>query len=400
MTRAFPEGFWWGAATAAHQVEGGNWNNDWWAWEHAEGTPCIEPSGDAVDQYHRYADDLALLAELGFGNYRFSIEWSRIEPEDGEFSTAALEHYRRICETARTLGLEPVVTFHHFTTPRWLAAQGGWENPIVVDRFARFCERATAHLGDAMARACTINEPNIVTFVGYVLGFFPPGKTDMDAAKKVAEHFIAAHRAGYDAIKGAGFSGPVGLTLSMSDYQAEPADDPAAVAQRDEARRLMEDIYLEACRGDDFIGVQTYSRTRFGPNGMLAPEDGVPVVDIMGYEFWPEALADTIRRAWDLAGGIPVIVTESGLSATDDTRRIEYVHRALAGVLDCIDDGIDVRGYTYWSLLDNFEWAYGYGPKFGLVAVDRATQQRHAKPSAHWLGSVAQANALLEPPAS
>jgi beta-glucosidase len=394
MTRHFPDGFWWGAATAAHQVEGGNWNNDWWMWEHAEGTPCIEPSGDAVDQYHRYAADLALLADLGFDNYRFSIEWSRIEPEDGEFSVAALDHYVRVCEAARAVGLDPVVTYRHFTTPRWLANQGGWESPIVVDRFARFCERAAAHLGDRVARACTINEPNIVTFVGWVLGFFPPGKQDGQAAKQVSANFVAAHRAAYDAIKGAGFAGPVGLTLSMSDYQAEPADDPAAVAQRDEARRLMEDVFLESVRGDDFIGVQTYSRTRFGAHGMLGPEDGVPVVDIMGYEFWPEALAATIRRAWEVTGGVPVIVTESGLSATDDTQRIEYVRRALTGVLDCLDEGIDVRGYTYWSLLDNFEWAYGYGPQFGLVAVDRATQQRTAKPSARWLGGVARSNAL------
>lgn len=394
MARTFPDDFWWGAATAAHQVEGGNWNNDWWAFEHAPGTPCIEPSGDAVDQYHRYRDDLALLAQLGFGNYRFSIEWSRIEPEEGEFSTAALDHYVRVCEAAHAVGLESVVTFHHFTTPRWLSDQGGWENPIVVDRFARFSERAAAHLGEHVDRACTINEPNIVNFVGYVLGFFPPGKSDMAIAAKVADNFIAAHRASYDAIKGTGFSGPVGLTLSMSDYQAHPADDPAAIAKRDEARMLMEDAYLESVRGDDFIGVQTYSRTRFGAQGMLPGEEGVPTVDIMGYEFWPEALEATIRRAWEVTGGVPVVVTESGLSDTDDANRIEYVRRALQGVLACLDDGIDVRGYTYWSLLDNFEWAYGYGPKFGMVAVDRATQERSPKPSARWLGEIARTNAL------
>ncbi len=394
MARTFPDGFRWGTATAAHQVEGGNWNNDWWAFEHAEGTPCIEPSGDAVDQYHRYGDDLRMLRELGFDNYRFSIEWSRIEPEEGEFSVAALDHYRRVCATALEHGIEPVVTFHHFTTPRWLAEQGGWENPVVVDRFARFSERAASHLGDLMGRACTINEPNIVTFVGYALGFFPPGKSDMAIAGKVAEHFIAAHRASCDAIKGTGFRGPVGLTLSMSDYQAHPADDPEAIAQRDDARRLMEDAYLDSVRGDDFIGVQTYSRTRFGPGGILPGEDGVPTVDIMGYEFWPEALEATIRRAWEVTGGVPVVVTENGLSDVDDANRIEYVRRALQGVLACLDDGIDVRGYTYWSLLDNFEWAFGYGPKFGIVGVDRATQERLPKPSARWLGAIARANAL------
>lgn len=394
MTRNFPEGFSWGTATAAHQVEGGNWNNDWWAWEHTEGTHCVAPSGDACDQYHLYPQDLAMLAGLGFDNYRFSVEWSRIEPEEGEFSRAALDHYRRVCIAAREVGLDPVVTMHHFTTPRWLANQGGWASASVVDQFARFCEKTAAHLGDDMARVCTINEPNIVSFVGWVLGFFPPGKSDMGEAKRVSENFIAAHRAAYDAIKGTGFAGPVGLTLSMSDFQPVPADDPAAVERRDEARRMMEDVFLESVRGDDFIGVQTYSRTRFGASGMLGPEDGVGVVEIMGYEYWPEALEATIRRAWEVTGGVPVLVTENGLCTKDDSERVDYVRRALEGVLACISDGIDVLGYTYWSLLDNFEWAYGYGPKFGLVAVDLETQQRTPKPSAHWLGSIARANAL------
>jgi beta-glucosidase len=184
------------------------------------------------------------------------------------------------------------------------------------------------------------------------------------------------------------------MTLAMSDYQAVPADDPAAVTQRDDARRFMEDDFLEACRGDDFIGVQTYSRSRFGPNGMLGPEHGVPVVAEMGYEEYPEALAATIRRAWEVTNGVPVLVTENGLCTADDTRRTPFVRRALEGVLDCLADGITVQGYTYWSLLDNFEWAFGYAPQFGLVEVDRTTFHRRPKPTAYWLGSVARANAL------
>lgn len=166
--RRFPEGFVWGTATAAHQVEGGNWNNDWWAWEHTPGSPCQEPSGDACDHWHRYPEDIRLCADLGFGAYRFSLEWSRIEPEDGEFSRAALDHYRRMCATCREHDLEPIVTFHHFTTPRWVAARGGWTEPSTSDRFARFCERAAAHLGDVIARACTLSEPNIVATMGHL----------------------------------------------------------------------------------------------------------------------------------------------------------------------------------------------------------------------------------------
>ena len=178
MSRSFPDGFQWGTATAAHQVEGGNWNNDWWAWEHADGTPCVEPSGDACDQYHRYPDDIGLLRALGFGSYRFSLEWSRIEPEEGHFSVAALDHYRRVAAVCLANGIRPVVTFHHFTSPRWVAADGGWTNPAVVDRFTRFCERSVAHLGDLIDRACTINEPDVVAFVTYAIGLFPPGTVD------------------------------------------------------------------------------------------------------------------------------------------------------------------------------------------------------------------------------
>jgi beta-glucosidase len=399
--RHFPEGFTWGTATAAHQVEGGNWNNDWWAWEHNPDADCEEPSGDACDQYHRYRDDIALLADIGLDNYRFSIEWSRIEPEDGEFSRAALEHYRRVCAACLEHGVDPVVTFHHFTTPRWLADLGGWESDIAADRFARFCERATAHLGDLVARSCTINEPNIVAFIGYRLGFFPPGVADADRFRVVRDHFIDAHRKAYDAIKAGPGDGPVGLTLSMADFQAvgdgTAEGDAAAEANRDRARRAMEDRYLEQVRGDDFIGVQTYTRDRIGVDGQpLGPEDGVEVTE-MNYEFWPEALGATIARAWEVTEHVPVIVTENGYSGPDDTRRIEYVRRALHSVLDCLDDGIDVGGYTYWSLLDNFEWAYGYRPKFGLVAVDRATQERTLKPSARYLGGIAQANVLRDP---
>jgi beta-glucosidase len=395
--RTFPDGFSWGTATAAHQVEGGNWNNDWWAWEHNPEAQCEEPSGDACDQYHLYPNDIALLAQLGFDNYRFSVEWSRIEPEEGEFSTAALDHYRRVCATCLEHGVDPVVTYHHFTTPRWLADRSGWELPEAVDRFARFCERTSAHIGDLVSRSCTINEPNIVAFIGYRLGFFPPGVVDADRFRTVREHFIESHRKAYDAIKSGPSEGPVGLTLSMADFQAvgdgTPDGDAKAVENRDRARKAMEDRYLEEVRGDDFIGVQTYTRERVGVEGALGPEPGVELTQ-MNYEFWPEALEATIRRAWEVTEQVPVLVTENGCSGEDDARRIEYVRRALGCVLDCLDDGIDVLGYTYWSLLDNFEWAYGYRPQFGLIAVDRATQQRQPKPSAEWLGQIARANAL------
>ncbi len=388
--RPFPEGFTWGTATAAHQIEGGNANNDWWAFEHAPGSICAEPSGDACDSWHRWEEDVELVAALGLDSYRFSVEWSRIEPAEAEMSRAALDHYRRLCGALRERGIEPVVTFHHFTTPRWLADLGGWESGAAVERFGRFAEVVAGALGDVMSRACTINEPNVVAAMGWLAGMFPPGKTDKDLSRLVAQHMIAGHRIAVEAIRGAAPGVPVGLTLSMTDLQLLEGGQ----AKLESLRHHAEDVYLDATGGDDFLGVQVYSRRRIGPSGWAGAEPGVPVLD-MGYEFYPASLGNCLRRAWAYTGGaLPLLVTENGIGTTDDEQRIDYVRQALAGVLDAIAEGVDVRGYTYWSLLDNFEWALGYRPRFGLVSVDRATFARTPKPSASWLSSVAAANAL------
>lgn len=389
-TRAFPEGFTWGTATAAHQIEGGNVNNDWWAFEHETGSVCPEPSGDACDSWERWEEDADLVTRLGLDNYRFSVEWSRIEPADGEFSQGALAHYRRQCEGLLARGIDPVVTFHHFTTPKWLTDQGGWESGAAVERFARFCRVVADALGDVMTRACTINEPNIVATMGWHAGIFPPGKTDAGLARRVAGHFVDAHRMAVEVIRSAAPSVPVGLTLSMTDYQLVPGGE----SKLESIRHHAEDVFLDATKGDDFLGVQTYTRQLIGPRGWAGYEDGVPVLD-MGYEFYPAALGNCLRRAWDYTdGSVPLLVTENGIGTTDDEQRVDYVHQALSGVLDAIDEGVDVRGYTYWSLLDNFEWALGYRPRFGIVDVDRVTFARTAKPSAAWLAAVAAANAL------
>ena len=389
--RTFPAGFLWGTATAAHQIEGGNWNNDWWEWEHRPQTPCAEPSGDACDSWNRWDEDVALCAELGLGTYRFSVEWSRIEPEDGEWSTAAVDHYRRQCEACLAEGIQPVVTFHHFTTPRWLASKGGWLDGDTADRFAEFCSRAGAALGDVMSRACTLNEPNAVAATGYLMGMFPPGVSGEAEFHRVNEVFVDAHRKSVEAIRAAAPGVPVGLALSMIDYQAVEGGEQAAAKMRAD----MEDVYLAATTGDDFLGIQTYSRFRVGSHGMLGPEPGVDVL-ALGYEYWPEALEATIRRAWDVTGGtLPILVTENGIGTDDDDLRVRYVRTALEGVLACLADGIDVIGYTYWSLMDNYEWTFGYGPRFGLAEVDRvAPFTRRLKPSASWYADVVRANAL------
>ncbi len=287
-------------------------------------------------------------------------------------------------------GVNPAVTFHHFSNPRWFANMGGWANNESVDRFARYCERAVAQLGDLITIGCTINEPNIVSLMGYLVGVFPPGHHDMEEYARVNENLKAAHRRGYDALKSGPGDFPVGSCVAMGDWWApEGAEDTL-----ERTRQMHEGQHLEITKGDDFVGVQAYSRTRLDERGLpLGPEEGVEVVSSMGYEFWPQALEVAIRHAAEVSGA-PIYVTENGLGHDDDSRRVAYVTGALEGLGRCVADGIDVRGYFYWSLLDNFEWALGYVPKFGLVSVDRESFARRPKASAAWLGGIARANRL------
>jgi beta-glucosidase len=406
----FPEGFLWGAATAAHQVEGGNTNSDSWLLEHVNGTIYSEPSGDACDHYHRYRSDIALLASLGFNAYRFSIEWARIEPEYGEFSLSQLDHYRRMLAVCHEHGIKPIVTFHHFTSPRWIAARGGWEAPETAVLFARYCERAVRHLGDLIAVGCTINELNLPIVLqqsGFLhsddailaapwrraaasaLGVEPEDFSSFPFCVRSGsvEVLLEAHRRGAQALRAAG-QFDVGMTIAMVDLQAEPGAEEI----RDRAMAESYGTFLEAARADDFVGVQCYTRRRIGPAGPLPPEPGAEFTQ-MGYEFWPDAVEASVRYASALAR-VPIILTESGTATEDDSRRIAYLESALSGVARCLRSGIDVRGYFHWSLLDNFEWLFGYAPKFGLIAVDRKTQRRTVKPSAEWLGRIAQNNEI------
>ena len=406
----FPEKFLWGCATAGHQVEGNNTSSDLWTLEHLPESIFKQPSGDACDHYHLFPQDISLLADLGFNAYRFSLEWSRIEPEEGCFSRAELEHYRRVLATCREHQLTTLLTYSHFSLPRWFAYKGAWQNASAAELYARFCEKATRHLADLVDYAATFNEPDVPQLLNWLnlpgmtgtspsdmfQGYLAKVRTQLNAPQfadfflgdpnRVREGLLAAHQKGRAAMKSVRGDLPVGFTLAMPDDQAAPTDSHLA-----EKRTDVYGPWLQVARQNDYLGVQTYSRAIVGKKD-LPPPPGAETTQ-GGDEFYPECVEHVVRYA-SKETGVPIIVTENGINTTDDSRRVEYYRRALAGLKRAIDDGVAVRGYVTWSLLDNFEWMSGYEPKFGIVAVDLATQARTVKPSGTVLGNIARRNAL------
>jgi len=405
--QAAPPDFLWGAATAGHQVEGNNINADIWLLEQVQPTVFAEPSGDACDSLHRWRDDIDIVKALGLNCYRFSIEWSRIEPAKGQFSQAYLDHYARMADYCGERGLAAVVTFSHFTTPRWFAAEGGWENPESPKLFARFCERAGGALAARISHALTFNEPNLA--LGERWSAAPPpdafrarmaaciaaaarasGSTRFsllmggEDPRPMIPNVVAAHQLARAAIKSSRSTLPVGLSLAMPD---EVALVPDSALERKRA-----DVYgpfLAAAAHDDFIGVQVYGRDYVGRDRSVpGPADIERRSN--GKEWFPSAVGNVVRHVHQVTGK-PVLVTENGIDAEDDAERARFIPEAVRSVLAARDVGVPVFGYIHWSLLDNFEWLSGYGPRYGLVAVDRRTFKRTPKPSAEVLGRIARA---------
>ncbi|MBR5345877.1 MAG: family 1 glycosylhydrolase [Clostridia bacterium] len=412
-----PLGFWVGAATAAHQVEGNNTRSDYWAQEQIPHGGFREPSGIACDHYNRYEEDIRLMAEAGLNAYRFSIEWARIEPEEGRFDVQETEHYRRVIRCCRERGIEPIVTLHHFTSPVWLIRKGGWEADTTPADFARYAAYIGEQLGSELRYVCTINEANMGVQISAVARDIfqqmqAAGKIQMgvnledlmrkggDTARENREVFgtdnpavfvsartphgdeivMQAHREARAALRKAAPHLKIGWTLSLHDVQAVPGGEERA---REEWGQEFTH-YLPVIAEDDFIGVQNYSRTLIGPGGSLPPPEGAELTQ-MGYEFYPEGLEHVIRRVHEDFKG-EILVTENGIATSDDTRRVAFITRALQGVGSCLRDGLPVKAYCYWSLLDNFEWQKGFSMTFGLIGVDRETMWRIPKDSLWMLG--------------
>lgn len=435
----FPDKFMIGASTAAHQVEGNNIHSDYWAMEHLKHTSFNEPSLNAVDHYNRYEEDICLMAEAGLNTYRFSIEWARIELEEGRFDEAEIEHYRKVLECCKNNKIEPVVTMMHFTSPVWLIKKGGWENEDTVRYFARYCGYVAEKLGDLMSYVVTINEANMGLQVAaiaerYKRQMMAKRKENKNNKKsdsmegtaqvgmnfnqmlknmfwqrfenkrvfgtKKPENFVSArtpegdilvmraHQAARAAMKKVKPELKIGLSLSLHDIQAVDGGEEAARHEWEEEFTH----YLPYIKDDDFFGLQNYTRSLIGADGICPVPKGAETTQ-MDYEFYPQALEHVIRKTheeFDKAGSqdMPIMVTENGIATEDDSRRVAFIDEATKGIAACIADNIPVIGYCYWSLMDNFEWQKGFSMKFGLIAVDRSTMKRIPKESLFFLGQL------------
>ncbi|MFJ9243939.1 family 1 glycosylhydrolase [Streptomyces sp. NPDC101776] len=396
MTELAP-GFLWGASTAPHQIEGNNLNSDFWANEGR--IPGMERSGDACDSYHRYREDMRLLADAGLNAYRFGIEWARIEPIPGLVSRAELAHYRRMIETAFELGLTPVVTLHHFTSPLWFSQEGGWLGDRAIDRFRTYVETVTPIL-DGVEWVVTMNEPNMLAImVGMARAFQNPQADgawqsptlDNEGPRPqlpapdvvIGARLVEAHQAARKVLHER-TDAKVGWTVANRAFVARPG----AENNKRDLEYVWEDLYLAGSRGDDFVGVQSYSSQWVDLDG-IEPHPPHPDNTLVGTAYRPDALSIAVRHTAKATDGLPILVTENGIATGDDTRRIAYTGEALEHLGKTIADGVDVRGYLHWSLLDNYEWGH-WEPTFGLVEVDRETFERRPKPSLAWLGETAR----------
>ncbi len=400
----FPPGFLWGTATSAHQVEGGNDKNDWWLWEQdqkhiAEGAR----SGAASGHYERFESDFALARTHHQNAHRLSLEWSRLEPQEGEWDVHELEHYRQVLRAVKGQFFTVMVTLHHFTLPQWVVRQGGWENRQTVRRFVRLVEWVARELGDLVDLWVTVNEPMIYLAQGYLYGVWPPGQKSLFAAGRVFFNLRAAHREAYRALHrlldGRDHKVQVGIAqnvISFEPYRRHQWGDLLFVRFADWLWN--HSFYSGARRFHDFIGINYYFhyRVAFLPRDyshffFQVRNENREVSDV-GWEVYPPGIFRVIQ---DMAVyEKPVYLTENGIAVTNDDKRIRFLIAHLKEVYHAIQAGVQVRGYFHWSLLDNFEWEKGFAPRFGLVEVDYATLERRPRRSLEIYGEIARENGL------
>ena len=401
----FPQDFLWGAATSAYQVEGGNVNCDWWQWEKDKGK---ENSGQACRHYEFYEQDFDLAKNLNHNAHRLSIEWSRIEPREGEFSKGELKHYIDVILSLRARNIEPVVTLHHFTNPAWFSKSGGWEKRGSVARFLRYCDFVTRSLAQHVRYWITINEPNVYISHAYILGVWPPEAKSYLKAKTVENNFIAAHIRAFRIIhkiyRELSLGEPsVGIAQNMMAFLpcTESLKNRFAALLRDKWYNLGFLDKIMRHNTMDFIGVNYYSRQlvelkKWGINNFatdVCKNNHFPVKkNSLGWDIYPEGLFELLLKLKIYR--LPVIITENGICTADDNLRWDYIYAHLKNIRLAMEKGVPVIGYLYWSLMDNFEWDKGFGPRFGLIDIDYSSYKRTIRESAVKFGQVCKTGVL------
>lgn len=370
----FPNGFLWGSATSAYQVEGGIENNDW-AQAAREGK--IPAAGRACDHYNRYEEDFDIAKSLGQNAHRFSIEWARVEPEEGRFDEGAIEHYRKVIMVLRERGLEPFVTLWHFTLPIWFAKIGGFENHRAPEIFARYCEYAVGRLGDRANFWITINEPMVYASQGYFRGIWPPFKKNIFKFMKVVDNLAMSHNVAYQKIKFVQPLAQVGIAKHQINFEAN--SNPA--------NRLLAKFLIwfwnhrflaKISKSQDFIGVNYYFHKKFGNKKYGLRKTIDYEKSDLGWDIYPKGIYNVLMELKRYRKS--VYVTENGVADAEDRLRTRFIKDHLYWVYRAIHDGVDVHGYFYWSLLDNFEWDKGFEPRFGLIEMNYKTMERKIRP--------------------
>jgi beta-glucosidase len=404
-----PTGFLWGTATSAHQAEGNSNNNNWFLFENEKdknGKPRIkdgQEAGIAADHWNRYKEDIQLMKSLGLNSYRFSIEWSKVEPLEGKFDEAVLDHYEEVVDELNANRIEPVITLHHFTNPIWFEKKGAFEKDSSPKVFAKYVSKVIKRLGKKVKYWITINEPTVYAFNGYFFGEFPPAETDMNKAALIFQNILIAHSQAYLVIKQNNLNAKVGIATAI--YSFDPASwwNLADVIGTYYANRNMNEVVLDyitngrfdfyfptiskrfyqsdVVNSFDFVGVNYYTRfvIRFNPFNEKSYQEvkhtfAENVTD-MGWEIYPEGLYRVLKQVSTFTSK-PIYITENGIADDSDTKRPSFIKDHLLVMNKAIHEGMNIRGYFYWTLMDNFEWAQGYSKRFGLYKVDFTTQER------------------------
>ena len=392
-TLKFPEGFLWGSATSAHQVEGNNINSDWWEWEQKR--PPRFRSGDACDQYNKYEEDFDLVKQLNHNSHRLSIEWSRIEPKEGEFNQEAIDHYKKVLESLKDKNLTVMLTLWHFTLPKWVSDKGGWENGKTVKYFEGFVKKIVPEIEEYVDFWVTLNEPGVYIYETYIKREWPNSKKSFLGQIKTFLNLTSAHKMAYKFLHSWPYNKPVGIAnnmLSFEPFHRHSIKEQFSVVLNDTFSNHLFYIFTKGTH--DFLGINYYFHVRFSnPEFMttgIDPNQSHDVSDL-GWEIYPEGLFEVLT---DMADGIPIYITECGIASTNDDRRNRFLISYLQEVARAIKVGVKIKGFFYWSLIDNFEWHRGFDPRFGLIEVDYQTQKRTIRPSALVYTDIIQNNGI------